>query len=228
MKRINPLILFDKYIEEGRLDQKIYQQSMKRINIVDDAIKRVEKNTSLEYPDYFIEPSLFLSSSDIEYDQYTVMYARTVPICTKQNQIRIMVQLSLPLVLYGLRGTIHAVVAHEFLHYLDLIKKFITLDISSDSIPQTVFEAGFIDTEKTVDYRLVFRKDRSLRRMLDLKFDRGLVDPKLDNKTKIFWIERKLPTTRIMIGSNYTKVPFHAIVNTPIENHLRTKLVEWA
>jgi hypothetical protein len=228
MKRINPLILFEKYIEEGRLDQKIYQQSMKRIKIVDDAIKRVEKNTTLDYPDYFIEPSLFLSSSDLEYGQYTVMYARTIPICTRQNQIKIMVQLSLPLVLYGLRGTIHAVMAHEFLHYLDLVKKFITLDISSDTIPQTVFEAGFLDTEKTVDYRLVFKKDRSLRRMLDLKFDRGLVDPKLDKKTKTSWIDRKLPTKQIVIESNYTKLPFHAIANTPIENHLRTKLMEWA
>ena len=228
MKRINPLILFEKYIEEGRLDQKIYQQSMKRIKIVDDAIKRVEKNTTLDYPDYFIEPSLFLSSSDLEYGQYTVMYARTIPICTRQDQIRIMVQLSLPLVLYGLRGTIHAVMAHEFLHYLDLVKKFITLDISSDIIPQTVFEAGFLDTEKTVDYRLVFKKDRSLRRMLDLKFDRGLVDPKLDKKTKTSWIDRKLPTKQIVIESNYTNLPFHAIANTPIENHLRTKLMEWA
>lgn len=228
MKRINPLILIEKYIEEGRLDQKIYQQSMKRIKIVDDAIKRVEKNTSLDYPDYFIEPSLFLSSSDIEYGQYTVMYARTIPICTKQNQIRIMVQLSLPLVLYGLRGTIHAVMAHEFLHYLDLIKKFISLDVSSDSIPQTVFEAGFLDSEKTVDYKLVYKKDRSLRRMLDLKFDRVLVDPKLDIKTKSSWIDRQLPTQRIVIGSNYTKLPFHAIANTPIESHLRTKLMEWA
>ena len=228
MKRINPLILFEKYIEEGRLDQKIYQQSMKRIKIVDDAIKRVEKNTTLDYPDYFIEPSLFLSSSDLEYGQYTVMYARTIPICTRQNQIKIMVQVSLPLVLYGLRGTIHAVMAHEFLHYLDLVKKFITLDISSDTIPQTVFEAGFLDTEKTVDYRLVFKKDRSLRRMLDLKFDRGLVDPKLDKKTKTSWIDRKLPTKQIVIESNYTNLPFHAIANTPIENHLRTKLMEWA
>ena len=228
MKRINPLILFEKYIEEGRLDQKIYQQSMKRLKIVDDAIKRVEKNTTLDYPDYFIEPSLFLSSSDLEYGQYTVMYARTIPICTRQNQIKIMVQISLPLVLYGLRGTIHAVMAHEFLHYLDLVKKFITLDISSDTIPQTVFEAGFLDTEKTVDYRLVFKKDRSLRRMLDLKFDRGLVDPKLDKKTKTSWIDRKLPTKQIVIESNYTKLPFHAIANTPIENHLRTKLMEWA
>ena len=228
MKRINPLILFEKYIEEGRLDQKIYQQSMKRIKIVDDAIKRFEKNTSLDYPDYFIEPSLFLSSSDLEYGQYAVMYARTIPICTRQNQIKIMIQLSLPLVLYGLRGTIHAVMAHEFLHYLDLVKKFITLNISSDTIPQTAFEAGFLDTEKTVDYRLVFKKDRSLRRMLDLKFDRGLVDPKLDKKTKTSWIDRKLPTKQIVIESNYTMLPIHAIANTPIEHHLRTKLMEWA
>jgi len=228
MKRINPLTLFEKYFEEGRLDQNIYQQSMKKIKIVDEAIKRVEKNTSLDYPDYFIEPSLFLSSSDIEYGQYAFMYARTIPICTKQNQIRILIQLSLPLILYGLKGTIHAVMAHEFLHYLDLIKKFINLEVSSDSLPQTVFEAGFVDSEKTMDYRLVFKKDRSLRRMLETKFEHGLRDSKLDEKTKTSWIDRKLPTNHILIESNYTKLPFHAIANTPIENQLRAKLIEWA
>lgn len=228
MKRVNPLTLFEKYYDEGRLDQKIYKQSMKKIKIVEEAIKRVEKNTSLDYPDYYIEPSLFLSSSDIEYGQYTAMYARTLPICTRQNQIRVMVQLSLPLILYGLKGTIHAVIAHEFLHYLDLIKKFINLEISSDPIPQTVFEAGFIDSEKTMDYRLVFIKDRSLRRMLETKFDHGLKDPKLDDKTKKSWIDQKLPTKSILIENNYTSLPFHAIANTPIENQLRAKIIEWA
>ena len=117
MKRINPFLLFEKYINEQKLDTKLYYQIMIRRNIIEEAIERVEKITSLDYPDYYIEPSLLISSSEIEYGQYSILYARTIPICTKQNQIKIMIQLSAPLVLYGLKGTIHAVVAHEFLHY---------------------------------------------------------------------------------------------------------------
>ena len=227
MKRINPFTLIEKYIQEGSLDSKFYDQALKRIKIVEKAVDRIEKITSLDYPDYYVEPSLTLSSSDIELDQYSVLYARTIPVCTKQNQIRIMIQLSLPLILYGLKGTIHAVMAHEFLHYLDLIKKFIDLEISSDHIPQTGFETGFLDNENTIDHRLVYRNDRSLKRILDKKFDHGLIDPKLDNKIKTNWIEKKLPTKHIILGNNYTKLPFQAIINTPIEGHIKTQLMKW-
>ena len=189
MKRINPFTLLEKYTQERTLDRKLYDQCMKRIKIVEDAVDRIEKITELDYPDYYVEPSLTLSSSDIELEQYSVLYARTIPVCTKQNQIRVVIQISLPLVLYGLKGTIHAVMAHEFIHYLDLIKRFIDLDISSDHIPQTGFETGYLDNEKTIDHKIVFKSDRSLKRMLDMKFDHGLIDPKLDIKTKKSWIE---------------------------------------
>jgi hypothetical protein len=117
--------------------------------------------------------------------------------------------------------------AHEFLHYLDLIKKFIDLDISSAHIPQTGFETGFLDKENTVDYELVFKNDRSLKRMLDKKFAHGLIDSRLDIKTKTNWIENKLPTKHIMLGNNYTKLPFQAIINTPVEHQIKAKLMEW-
>ena len=227
MKRINPFTLIEKYIEEGMLENKFYNQALERIKIVEKAVDRIEKITSLNYPDYYIEPSLTLSSSDLELEQVSVLYARTVPLCTKQNQIRIMIQLSLPLVLYGLKGTIHAVMAHEFLHYLDLQKKFINLEISSDHIPQTGFETGFLDNENTINHKLVFGKDRSLKTLLDKKFDHGLIDPKLDYKTRTNWIEKKLPTKHIMLGNNYTKLPFDAIINTPIEDKIKIKLMEW-
>jgi hypothetical protein len=228
MKRIDPFILFEKYINEQKLDSKIYYQIMTRRKIIDEAIKRVEKVTSIEYPDYYIEPSLLISSSEVEFGQHSILYARTIPLCTRQNQIKIMIQLSAPLVLYGLRGTIHAVMAHEFLHYLDFMKKIINLEVSSDAIPQTGFEASFIDSEKTIDYKIVFKNDRSLRKMIDLKFNQGLNDPRLDKKTKTSWIDKKLPTKHMTIVNNYTRLPFYAIANTPIEQHLRTKIMEWA
>ncbi|VFJ15445.1 hypothetical protein [Candidatus Nitrosocosmicus franklandus] len=227
MKRINPFTLLEKYICEGTLDKKFYSECMKRIKIVEDAVGRIEKITRLEYPDYYVEPALTLSSSEMEFDQYSVLYARTIPVCTRQNQIRIIIQISLPLILYGLKGTIHAVMAHEFTHYLDLIRKIINLDISSDHIPQTGFEMRFADNEKTIDYNLVFKDDRSLKRMLNTKFNHGLIDPRLDKKTKTNWIEKKLPIKHIMIADNYTSLPFQAIVNTPIAEQLKIKLLEW-
>ena len=57
-----------------------------------------------------------------------------------ENKIEIFIQLFTPLVIYGLRGTIYSVIAHEFLHYLDILNKIINLEITSDTINNTLFE----------------------------------------------------------------------------------------
>ena len=36
---------------------------------------------------------------------------------------QVVIQISAPLIAYGLKGTIHAILAHEFLHFLELIRK---------------------------------------------------------------------------------------------------------
>lgn len=227
MRSINPLALIYKSYKEGVLDTKTYQQSLKRINIVNEAISRIESITSVEYPDYVIEPSILIGTSDVEFGQHSILYARTMPYRTQDDQIKIIIQLSAPLIIYGLRGTIHAVIAHEFLHYLNTMRNIIEMKINSDIISATSFETSFIDDEKTLNPNRVYKGDRALLRLLSMKFVQGLTDVKLDVKTQQLWIRKNKPSQQISLSRNYTRLPFTAFANTQVEEHLRSKIVEW-
>jgi hypothetical protein len=228
MRAIHPLALIYKSYTEGILDTKTYQQTIKRIGIVNEAVNRIEYVTTVKFPDFVIEPSLVIGSSDIEYGQPAILYARTIPYPTETNQIRIIIQLCAPLVLYGLKGTIHAVMAHEFLHYLNLVKNILEMKINSDLITVTSFEASFIDDEKTLNAKRIFKRDRSLIKMLDLKFDTGLHDSRLDTKTQKMWINKNKPIQSIPLSKNYSKLPFAAFSNTKFDDHLMAMIEEWS
>ena len=90
----------------------------KRFSLVLEGIARIEKASGIRFPVAYVEPSAVLSSATNSFD-YGILFARTIPIFSN-NSIQIIIQISAPLVAYGLKGTIHAILAHEFLHYLEL------------------------------------------------------------------------------------------------------------
>ena len=227
MRTIHPLALIYKSYSEGILDTKTYQQTIKRIEIVNEAVNRIEYVTTVKFPDFVIEPSLVIGSSDMEFGQPSILYARTIPYHTETNQVRIVIQLCAPLILYGLRGTVHTVMAHEFLHYLNFVKNIWEMKINSDIIAVTSFEASFVDEEKTLNAKRVYKRDRSLIRMLNLKFANGLHDPKLDAKTETMWINKNKPIQSIPLSKNYTNLPIEALSNTKFDDHLITMIEGW-
>ena len=46
---------------------------------------------------------------------------------------------------YGLKGTVHAVLAHEFLHYLELARRASRMEMVSDEVTSSLFESEFAD-----------------------------------------------------------------------------------
>jgi hypothetical protein len=129
--------------------------------------------------------------------------------------------------MYGLKGTIHSVLAHEFLHYLHILKKIINLDVTSDNISNTLYENSFSDNEKTLDFTTVFKGDAYLQKLINKKFANGFNDSKLDKKTEIFWIKKKLPMQKILIGDNFIKIPFSALANTIVEDSLKNEILKF-
>lgn len=227
MRTIHPLALIYKSYTEGILDSKTYKQIIKRVEFVNDAVNRIEYVTTVKFPDFIIEPSLIIGSSDVEFGQHAILYARTIPYPTETNQIKIIIQLCAPLILYGLKGTIHAVMAHEFLHYLNLVKNILEMNINSDTITVTSFETSFVDYEKTLNAKSVYKGDRSLVRMLDSKFANGLNDTKLDTKTQKMWISKNKSIQSIQLSKNYTKLPIEAFSNTKFDDHLIAMIQKW-
>ncbi len=228
MNVLDPLVLIKKFFDEGKLDDRTYNLIIDRMNVIEQGVERIKKVTSIDYPNYFVEPNLVVATSEIEYQQYSILYARTIPYCTPENRIRIVIQLSAPLVMYGLRGTIHAVLAHEFLHYLNVLKNIINLDVSSDNISNTLYENSFTDNEKTLDLQKVFKGDTYLQKLVNKKFANGFNDSKLDKKTESLWIKQKLPIQKIMIGDNFIKLPFSALANTKVEDSIKNEILKFS
>ena len=224
MNDIDPLALVKQYLLDKKIDERTYELIIDKMRVVEEGIKRIERKTSIDYPNYFIEPNLLVATSDIEYQQYSILYARTIPFCTTENRIKIVIQLSAPLVMYGLKGTLHAVLAHEFLHYLNILKNIINLEVTSDNISDTLYENSFSDNERTLDLTKVFRRDIYLQNVVNKKFVNGFNDSNLDKKAESFWIKKKLPIQKIMIGDNFIKLPFSALANTIVEDSLKNEI----
>lgn len=224
MKKIDPLFKVKSAYDKKIIDDNIFNLILKRKTLIEDGIHRIQRLTEIEYPQYFIEPSLLIATSPLEYEQFSIIYARTIPICNNENEMKVFIQLFTPLVIYGLRGTIHSVIAHEFLHYLYILNKIINLEITSNTPNDTLFENIFTDNEKLFDHFRVFKKDRYLTKMITKKFENGFLDEKLNSKSIKLWIQKKLPIEKIPIESNYIKLPFLSLANTEIDEAIKKKI----
>ena len=107
---------------------------------------------------------------------------------------------------YGLKGTIHAVLAHEFLHYLELVTRLSKMEIISDEISSNLFENVYSDNTRLLEPRSVFNNDTTLISHITKRFPSGFRDYKLEDKVMKFWINEKLPVSKISLDTNNVKL----------------------
>ena len=201
---MNPLLKVREAFQKGILPEKEYSLIVKRFPIVISGISRIEKASGVNFPVAYVEPSVTMSSSSVNSFEYGILFARTIPITTK-NDLRVVIQISAPLVAYGLKGTIHAILAHEFLHYLELMRKISSMELISDEVSANLFESVYADSERLFEPRAVF-SDKTLLSHITKKFPSGFRDYKLEDKVIKYWIEKNLPTTNITLDTNITKL----------------------
>ncbi|HKW05766.1 MAG TPA: hypothetical protein VJN71_10740, partial [Nitrososphaerales archaeon] len=164
------------------LDRKAKRSIASKMKVVTEAIEAIETASGLRYPPYYVEVLLTVVPENPASVDLGILYARTIPVET-QRRVVIFVQLSAALLLYATKRTIRLVLAHEFLHYIDLIREFSRIDVSSQTASNSVFEEQFIDTSRAFDPGKVF-DDKVLVRLLRKKTASGLLDPKLNEKCK--------------------------------------------
>ncbi|MEM3382757.1 MAG: hypothetical protein QXL52_02885 [Nitrososphaerales archaeon] len=221
---LNPLIKLEEAEKLGKLPSSIINKIKKRMKYLDESIAKIESASGLKYPSYYIDPVLLLSSSEVEKGQIGVLYARTIPI-EGISGLEILIQISVPLIAFGLKTTIRAVLAHEFLHYIALVRSFSKLDIVSDSLSTSLFESLYSDYEKIFEPKLIFN-DKSLVSLVKKKFSNGLEDKRLNEKTLKEWIEKGLPTINISPSDNVIRLPISSILRMKIDPILKLKLKE--
>jgi hypothetical protein len=221
---LDPLFLVTQAESAGKIPKALANRVRKRIRYLEGATKRVERGSGLSYPPYYIEPVLPLAQSSVEYGQTGVLYARVIP-APRQVGVSILVQFTAALIAFGAKSTIEAVAAHEFTHYVDLVRRFTRMDILSDESSVSLFEAGYADSGRLVDPKSLF-SERSLVGLLKRKFKDNLKDAKLDAAVEKKWIEKGLPTRVVPPDENIIRVGIHAIASSAFDPKVVQKISE--
>jgi hypothetical protein len=227
MSGFDPLYKVHNALKAGQLPQEIYELVIKRFPLVKEGIERVEKASGLRYPFYYVEPSLVVSTSAVEFTQMGILFARTIPVVGDDNLLRVLVQVTAPLVGYGLKGTIHAILAHEFMHYLELVSRIVKMKVISDEVSGTLFEGTYADAGRLLDERAVFKSDPTLIRHITARFPEGFRDMKLEDKVIKLWMSKGLPTIKVPINANIIKIPIEAMARLQVEEYVKDKIAEY-
>ena len=194
---MNPLIRFKEAHLKEIIPDDVYDLVLKRFPIAVEGINRIEKASNIRYPVAYVDPSVVVSAGNLNSYEYGILFARTIPVMFDEK-FQVVIQISAPLIAYGLKGTIHAILAHEFLHFLELIRKISKMDLVSDEITGNLFESVYSDETRLFEPRAVF-KDRTLLNHITKRFPSGFRDYKLEDKTIKYWIDKHLPKTNVSL-----------------------------
>jgi hypothetical protein len=227
MNTFDPLYKVHNAYRLGQIPQKVYDLVMKRFPLVIDGIKRVEEASGLKYPYYYAEPSLVISTSVVEFTEMGILFARTIPVVDAHKQLHVVVQITAPLISYGLKGTIHAILAHEFMHYLELVNRILKMKVISDEVSGTLFEGTYADASRLIEERAVFKSDPTLIRHITTRFPEGFRDLKLEEKIMKTWMNKGLPTTKVSLDANIIKIPIEAMACLNVEQGIKDKITEF-
>ena len=219
---MDPLIRLKDAHSKGIIPDDVFDLTVKRFSIIADGINRIEKASGIQYPIAYVEPSLVISAPNPNSYEYGILFARTLPDLSEDN-FQVVIQISAPLIAYGLKGTIHAILAHEFLHFLELIRKISKMDLLSDEISGNLFENVYSDETRLFEPRVVF-KDRTLLNHITKRFPAGFRDYKLEDKVMKFWADRNLPKTNISLDTNTVKLSVESLSKIKISPSFISKI----
>lgn len=221
---MDPLIRIKDSFTQGLIPKNIFELTVKRFPIAVAGINRIEKASGIRFPIAYVEPSLVISSSNSNSYEYGILFARTLPVVF-DDKFQVVIQISAPLVAYGLRGTIHAILAHEFLHFLELVRRISKMELLSDEISSNLFENVYSDETRLFEPKAVFN-DKTLLNHITTRFPSGFRDYKLEDKVTKFWTNQNLPKVNISLDENTVKLSADVISKIKIDPNLISKLTE--
>lgn len=221
---MNPLVLLDQAVAQEKFPRAIAKKVHLRMKYIEGAIDRVQGASGLKYPPYYIEPVLPMAKGGEGYGQMGIMFARVIP-TTVTGSLVILVQFTAALVAFGTKGTIEAVAAHEFTHYVDLVRRLSTTSVVNDERATTLYEASFADIERTVAPRLLF-SEKTLVGLVTRKFKDGLSDRALTKKVGDAWIAKNLPVRYVGPNDNVVRLGMGVVAATKFDPAVLAKVEE--
>jgi len=221
---VDPLILLDQAEAQGKIPLAMARRVRRRMAYLVGAVQRVEKASSLPYPPYYIEPVLPLARSQSEYGQMGVLFARVIP-TTATGSLSILIQFTAALVAFAGKSTIEAVAAHEFAHYVDLVRRLDRTEVVSDELSATLYESSYADDERLVPAKLIFA-EKSLTGLLSRKFKGGLTDPALNKKVSDLWVGKSLPVRWVNPEENVMRLGIEKVASARFDPRVLERVRE--
>lgn len=218
---MNRLFRFEDPKTVGLFDKRFISSIVRKIRALEECVSRVEDASGLRFPEYYIEPILPVYFDD---SGIAVYYARTIPYIGPSG-LDIVIQVSAAMLKYGSKSSIEAILAHEFLHYLDLVRRISKFDIVSDEVRGSVFETLYSDLEKVIKPEHVY-SDKKMVKNLKKKFVNGFDDEKLKEKTFSDWINKGRPIVRLPPEENMVRIPVNMIFASKFDPILLLKIRE--
>jgi hypothetical protein len=165
-----------------------------------------------------------VTSTGVELGQMGVLFARVIPATVKGN-LSIFVQFTAALVVFGSKGTIEAVAAHEFTHYIDLVRRLSSARLLSDERSSTLFESAYADSERVFPAKLIF-SDKTLVSLVNRKFKDGLMDERLNRQVEEKWISKNLPMRKVAPEENVVRVGVGSIFGADFDARVLGRIAE--
>lgn len=217
--RMDPLL---KLGTTDKLDKKTEKSLVSKVKNLMSAISEIERSSGLKYPPYYVEPLLRVVYSNDNVGGLGVLYARTIPV-EIEGKVQVLVEITAPLLLYATKATLRLVLAHEFLHYIELVRNFTRMDLVSQITSSSMYEERHADYSRAVEPSKVF-SNKNLVRDLRKRTATGLDDEKLNEKCKVKWIEKGLPVSKISMAQNQVHVSMASIMRSTFDPGVKNLL----
>ncbi len=179
----------------GEIPREISKRGYERSRILRSSVKVVERNALLPYPDVRVDPRLTI----ILHEAFVqaVLHAYLDVKRTKKG-VKPLVTVSLPFLCLARKQQMTAVLAHEFLHYINMAMKFLGSDVFSlqQRFGGTITGHLLFDEAAQTPAEKVY-KGRYLRELISKRFHSVINDESLTSRIEDEWVDIGLPTTTL-------------------------------
>ncbi len=221
---MDPLVLVDQAEAQGKLPRPMARKVRLRMGYLVGAVRRVEAASGLRYPPYYVEPVLPIAKTPAEFGEMGVLFARVIP-TTATGNLTILVQFTAALVALGTKATIEAVAAHEFTHYVDLVRRLSRTDVAAEERLATLYESSYADSDRLVPTKLLFA-EKSLVSLVSRKFKTGLADRALNKKVSDLWVGKNLPMRWVNPEENMVRLGMNVVNSSKFDAAVLEKVQE--
>jgi|Deesub1362B_J571_1020462.scaffolds.fasta_scaffold00004_315 hypothetical protein len=205
MKKIR--IIFDDVVNSAvnkRIPWRLVYNSARKIPLLVDRIRYIERITGLPYPPVKVSSTVNILVHEM--DVGGIVHGN-IDFIMGANRIVPIIDITLPFLLYGEKKVLTGVLAHEYLHYIFLAKKFIDSDFFSlaQFFSGTVVGRMIFDEVYQISPEYVFGKSQ-LSRLLERELDKMLRRKTLINKIVKGWIDKGYPAKKMLSQEFYIKL----------------------